>query len=320
MIRRKTIWRLVVVVAFLTAVAASVVYTRPLWLLRQFLALRLCIEGAESREVNIGGRRIHYYVRGPESGQPIVLVHGLGGRAEDWINLAPYLVRAGYRVYTPDLLGFGHSEQPADATYSIHDQSELIIGFFDAMQLKQPDLVGWSMGGWIVQRAAIDHPQRIRRLVLVDSAGLLMPPDWDTRLFTPTTAAQLDQLDALLMPNPPNVPAFLADDIVRNSQENGWVVKRALASMLTAKDVTDFKLPSLQMPVLILWGDLDHITPLSEGREMHKLIPQSRLAIAPNCGHLAPEQCSALYGPELVRFLQADPPLPAGDQILHGTV
>ena len=116
MIRRKTIWRLVVVVAFLTAVAASVVYTRPLWLLRQFLALRLRIEGAESREVNIGGRRIHYYVRGPESGHPIVLVHGLGGRAEDWINLAPYLVRAGYRVYTPDLLGFGHSEQPADAT------------------------------------------------------------------------------------------------------------------------------------------------------------------------------------------------------------
>jgi pimeloyl-ACP methyl ester carboxylesterase len=320
MFRRKKIWRFLVVFAFLIAVLCSVVYTQPLWVVGKLLALKLRFEGAESREVTLGGHRIHYYVRGPESGSAVVLVHGLGGRAEDWVNIAPYLARAGYRVYTPDLLGFGQSEKPGDATYSIHDQAELVVNFFDAMNLKQADLVGWSMGGWIVQRVAADHPDRIRRLALMDSAGLLMPPDWDIRLFTPTNTAELDKLDELLMPNPPRIPAFVADDLLRRTEADGWVVKRALASMLTAKDVMDFKLPSLQMPVLILWGDQDHITPLSEGRQIHKLIPQSRLEVAPDCGHLAPEQCSGLYGPELIRFLQASPPLAAGDVVLHGSV
>ena len=52
----------------------------------------------------------------------MVLVHGLGGRCEDWRNLAPYLVRAGFRVYMPDLPGYGRSEKPADFSYSIPDQ------------------------------------------------------------------------------------------------------------------------------------------------------------------------------------------------------
>ena len=147
-------------------------------------------------------------------------------------------------------------------------------------------------------------------------AGLRMPPEWDTRLFTPTTPAELDQLDALLMPHPPTLPGFLTMDILRVSKQSSWVVKRALASMLTAQDVMDAQLPSLKMPVLILWGDQDRITPLSEGRAIHALIPQSRLEIAPGCGHLAPEQCAPLYGPEMVRFLQAMPVIPPGEQTL----
>jgi pimeloyl-ACP methyl ester carboxylesterase len=57
--------------------------------------------------------------------------------------------------------------------------------------------------------------------------------------------------------------------------------------------------------------------PLSLGQTMHRLVPQSRLEIAPGCGHLAPEQCPAQYGPALVRFLQADPALGAGEEVLQ---
>jgi pimeloyl-ACP methyl ester carboxylesterase len=95
------------------------------------------------------------------------------------------------------------------------------------------------------------------------------------------------------------------------------VVKRALAAMLTGKDVTDAVLPALKMPVLILWADEDHITPLKLGQTMHQLIPQSRLEIAPGCGHLAPKECPTLYGPALVRFLKAEPALAAGDEVLR---
>jgi pimeloyl-ACP methyl ester carboxylesterase len=316
MAKKRIFWRSLYAVLFLLIIAGVTFYYRPLWVFNHVQFLRLRIAGVESRKVVIDGHKIHYYVRGPASGAPIVLVHGLGGRAEDWVNLAPFLEKAGYRVYTPDLLGFGQSEEPSDASYSISDQAKVVVEFFDAMGLKQTDLAGWSMGGWIAQKVAVDHPERIRRLVLLDSAGLRLPPDWDTRLFTPVTPDELNQLDALLMPHPPTLPGFLTMDILRTSAHSSWVVKRALASMLTATDVTDSQLPSLKMPVLILWGNLDRITPLSEGRAIHALIPQSRLGIAPGCGHLAPEQCTSLYGPELVRFLEANPPLSAGEQTL----
>ena len=62
---------------------------------------------------------MHYEAEGPAGGPVVVLVHGLGGRAEDWPNLAPYFARAGFRVYMPDLFGYGRSDKPADFSYSV---------------------------------------------------------------------------------------------------------------------------------------------------------------------------------------------------------
>ena len=81
---------------------------------------------------------------------------GLGGRAEDWRSLAPYLAKAGYRVYMPDLPGYGRSEKPADFSYSVPDEAAVVVGFMDALGLKQVDLGGWSMGG--VDRAGYCQP------------------------------------------------------------------------------------------------------------------------------------------------------------------
>jgi pimeloyl-ACP methyl ester carboxylesterase len=300
------------------AVSGSVTYNHPTWVLGELQGLRLRIAGVESYQVVIDGHRIHYYVRGPVDGEPIVLVHGLGGRSEDFTNLAPHLERAGYRVYTPDLLGFGQSEEPHNASYSIEDQAQLVVEFFDAVGLKQVDLAGWSMGGWIAQKVAVDHPDRVNRLILMDSAGLKMSPDWDTRLFTPTTPAELDHLGAMLTPHPPSVPKFVAKDMLRVSADYAWVTRRALASMLTAKDVMDDDLPSLKMPVLILWGELDRITPLREGWAMHSLIPHSRLIVASGCGHSAPWSCTDRFGPAMIQFLHSRYPQQPSQEMFTG--
>ena len=129
-------------------------------------------------------------------------------------------------------------------SYSIRDEAALVVGFLDTVGLKQVDLGGWSMGGWIVQFAAYEHPERISRLIIFDSAGLYEMPTWDTHLFTPATLTQLNELNALLMPNPPHIPEFVAEDILRASKESGWVVSRALAQMLGGQDVTDNLLPN----------------------------------------------------------------------------
>ena len=73
---------------------------------------------------------------------------------------------------------------------------------------------------------------------------------------------------------------------------------------MQGRETTDALLPKLRMPVLIVWGELDQITPLSEGLKIHGLIPHSQMDVVRGCGHLAPNECAAAIGPPVVRFLQ----------------
>ena len=268
-----------------------------------FLNFRMWLGGARSHSVMVDGYRVHYLTEGPANGRVVVLVHGLGSRAQDWHNLAPYLAKAGDRVYMPDLLGYGTSASPANFSYSVRAEAGVVTGFMNAIGLKQVDLGGWSMGGWIVQLMAAEEPQRIERLILFDSAGLADRPTWNTQIFTPTTPAELNQLNALLRPNPPHIPGFVARAVLRIVRERGWVVKRSMATMLSGRDVTNTLLPRLKMPVLLVWGADDRCIPLAEGEQMHQLIPQSKLDVIPGCGHLAALDCAGKIAPAVNAFL-----------------
>ena len=296
---------LVVLAAIALAIIAIIgFYFRPVGYFNARTYLQEHFDGFENHSIKVDGYRMHYLAMGPASGPPVILVHGLGGRAEDWWNVAPVLAQAGFRVYMPDLIGFGRSQQPADFSYSIRDQATVVVAFMDTLGLKQVDLGGWSMGGWIVQLVASGHPERVSRLILIDSAGLNIKPSWDTNLFVPTSPQELDELDALLMPHPPSIPPFIARDYLRNFRRNGWVIKRALAAMKTGQDVTDNLLPQLKMPVLIIWGSLDQIVPVDQAKTMRKLIPQSQLDVVPGCGHMVPLQCSAEMDRTALQFIQ----------------
>jgi pimeloyl-ACP methyl ester carboxylesterase len=301
-IRRGWLWSLWTVVALVVA-GGIAFWSRPVECAWKLLDLRMALTGIHSRSSVVEGIQVHYFVTGPAGGPPVVLVHGLGGRAEDWANLAPYLSRAGYRVYMPDLPGYGRSAEPAGFSYSVPDEGNVVVGFLDAMGLEQVDLGGWSMGGWITQWIASRHPERVKRLILFDAAGLSVKPAWNTGLFTPQSAAQIDQLDALLMPHPPKLPGFVAADILRISRKHAWVMHRALDSMLAGGDATDKLLPGLKMPTLLVWGAEDHIIPLDQAYAIHRLVPQSQLDVIPGCGHLAPRECAPEIGPKVVEFL-----------------
>ena len=292
-------------IAVVLAVATGVgFWARPVSYFNELTYMRECFSGVESRSITVSGYRMHYNALGPANGPVIVLVHGLGGRAEDWNHLAPYLAKAGFRVYMPDLPGYGRSQQPADFSYSIADKANVVVGFLDALGLKQVNLGGLSMGGWIAQWVASEHPERVRKLILIDSAGIYEKPAFDLRLFTPANPAELDQLEALLMPHPQKIPGFVAEDILRRSKKNAWVIHKALDSAITGRYTTDTLLPGLKMPVLIGWGAEDHITPLSQGEKIHQLVPQSEMEVIPACGHLAVIQCTAQIEPEVVEFVR----------------
>jgi pimeloyl-ACP methyl ester carboxylesterase len=293
------------------------VWRNPLWLIDRQTDARLRLHGVHSEFVTVNGYKMHYLVGG--SGRPLLLIHGLGSRGEDWANLIPHLIAGGNRVYAVDLLGYGLSAKPKDKPYSIAEQAVMVEGFLDSQHLQRVDLAGWSMGGWIAMRVALQQPERIRRLVLLDSAGLRFKLGFDPALFQPASPTDIAQLEGLLIPHPRPLPRFVAMAMLRRGDQIGWVVRRSVQSMMTGQDLLDGKLGALTMPVLIGWGDKDKLIPISVGYQLHAQILQSVLDVYEGCGHLAPGQCIDQVGPSVVDFLNAQPARMAMVRQIPGT-
>ncbi len=300
---------LLVLVCFVIGLVL-VICLRPLELVLAMLQVKLrVVDGISSRYVELDGYRIHYFEGG--AGPPIVLIHGLGSRAEDWANMMPQLVRGGRHVYAIDMLGYGRSSRPRDAAYSIPQEAGIVEKFIESQNIAQTDLGGWSMGGWVATRVALDEPERVRRLALYDSAGLRFELPFKVALFWPDNPQTLDALNDLLSPGQGRpIPGILQRDLLRLVRLNGWIVQRSMNSMLTGADLVDGKMGGLKMPVLIVWGRNDQLTPVSLAYIFHAQIPQSVLEIYDGCGHLAPRECGDRIGPNTLDFLKADPPMP----------
>lgn len=120
--------------------------------------------------IEAGGIRLACRVWGLPGAPPLVLLHGLGEGAADWVKVAPAFA-AHRRVYAPDLRGHGRSNWPGD--YSVELMSKDLLGFLDALKLDRVDLIGHSMGGLVAYLLAGDHPERVGRLILEDVGALL---------------------------------------------------------------------------------------------------------------------------------------------------
>jgi pimeloyl-ACP methyl ester carboxylesterase len=301
---------------FLAVVAGLIFYRYPLWVSDQGVRFRLWREGVKSEYVAVDGYKLHYFEVPPadgSSGTPLVLVHGLGARGEDWGAMMPALAAKGFHVYAPDLLGYGRSPRP-DVDYSISLEEKMVTGFMQAVHVPRADVGGWSMGGWIAMKLTIDHPEMVDRLVIYDSAGTYFPPTWGADLFTPNDTAGVRELVSMLTPKPGGMPEFAAEAVVRKLQANAWVVRRSMASMTSGRDLLDFRLYRISQPMLIVWGAKDRLIPLPVGEAIHKNVPQSVLDIVAGCGHLAPAECSRPVIAGTVEFLRAQPPMRGGEK------
>lgn len=278
------------------------VYFRPLTLVHAAAHVLLLRAGMHAHTVDVGGHRLRYFEGG--DGPPLLLVHGIGSSSEDWALVARELTRA-HRVYAPDLLGWGGSDKPRDGDYSIAAETELIRGFMDAIRLERADVAGVSMGGWIALRLAALHPERVQRLVLIDSAGLDFPTSLDERAFAPATMDQARHLLWLQSDELPKLPDFVVRDFLRRARAESWVLRASMRTMLTRRDAMDGKLQRVTMPVLLVWGTADRLVPPSVAARFHRELPQSRVVMIPGCGHLAVIECRAKAMPPIVEFLNA---------------
>lgn len=301
----------VAAVALVVSTAVAVFFYRdPLWFSDQQIRYHLWRAQVRSEFVQAGPYRLHYLEALPPDGslgRPLLLLHGLGSRGEDWSPLIPTLAAHGFHVYAPDLLGFGRSPRP-NLSYSISLEEQVVVDFMNAVQLSSADVDGWSMGGWIAAKLAIDHPARVTRLVLDDAAGLNFATGFPRDAFVPATPLALTRLLALLSPHPPSLRPFIERAALRRSRQQGWVVQRAIDSMESGVDLLDGKLSGISQPTLILWGERDALIPISVGEAMHQDIRNSLLVGIPGCGHLAPAECSHAVLIQTLAFLS--PPGP----------
>ncbi len=307
--------RVVAVLVLVVVVAGLVFYRYPLWVGDQLIRFRLWRAGVKSDYVESGGYRLHYFEASPAggAGTPLVLVHGLGARGEDWAAMIPGLAAQGFHVYVPDLLGYGRSPKP-DVDYSISLEEQMIAQFMQTMHVPRADVGGWSMGGWVAMKMALDHPEMVDRLVIYDSAGTYFPATWEPDLFTPVDLAGLGKLVAILSPKARPLPNFAAEAALRKLEGNAWVLRRSMASMTSGRDLLDFRLYQISQPMLIVWGAQDELIPLSVGEAIHKNVPQSVLNIVDGCGHLAPAECARPVVDGTVAFLKAEPPMRGGQK------
>ena len=305
--RTRWLRRGLLLLAALVVLLVAFFVWRPGSALTAIATARLQLSGVESRYVQLGPYRIHCFVGG--TGEPLVLVHGLGGRALDFAPLMLALVRE-HRVIALDLLGYGRSDRP-DVNYSVTLETGILRQFLESQGLTRFDLAGWSMGGWVSLNFASQYPDHVRRLILLDSAGMKFTPSFDLRLLSPHTVAEMHGLEKLMTPHSERTPAFITRDFLHQLRAEDWVIQRTVANMITMREVMDGKLSGVTMPVLMVWGKQDIMTPPSIAEEMRREMPQSVLAVLDDCGHLAPIECHDRVLVEIERFLAANPPLPA---------
>ncbi|HEY0142484.1 MAG TPA: alpha/beta fold hydrolase, partial [Thermoanaerobaculia bacterium] len=242
--RARTIWTAVAappqsrraVVVATVLLAGLFIYLRPLTVFFGARKLYLLAIGMRGEAVQLGAHRIAYITGG--EGPP--LVHGVAMRGDDWAPLLRALTRE-HRVYALDLLGYGNSDKPEGAEYSIAQQSEIVRQFLDAKQIGSADIVGVSMGGWIAAKLAAEHPHRVKRLVLVSSAGFAYPNKLGESSFSPMTLKQLRESLRMQTDQAERLPDFIARDFLRRSRQKSRVVRASMKAMLTGRDLVEGK-------------------------------------------------------------------------------
>ncbi len=273
----------------------------------------------EERDVDVGGMSIRYL--GAGEGPPLILLHGAGDNSLDWRWVLPALARK-HRVYAPDLPGSPDSAKLA-ADYSPAFFERFVAAFVEALGIGRATFVGNSLGGLVALRLALSEPARVGALVLVDAAGLgrVVNPAFNVvnvpgfaeaaipLLRTPAGAYQRALgRTALLFAHPTRAPREWLAEQCRLAQSSGYLeahvtVLRALVSPFGQREVLLDRLPLLQTPTLVVWGEHDRVFPSSQAKQAVSRLRDGSLVLIPDCGHMPHIECPEPFLTSLERFL-----------------
>jgi pimeloyl-ACP methyl ester carboxylesterase len=250
--------------------------------------------------------------------EPVVLVHGLGGQWQNWLENIPRLAQE-RRVLALDLPGFGLTPEPSDGEISISGYGRCVDAFCEKLGLGKVDMVGNSMGGFVAAEVAIQFPERVSRLVLVSAAGITSADTLQAPILTfgrvatalaTNSAARHRRVAARPMTRHAALalvarhPRLLKPDLAYEGFFKG-AGKGGFDDALRACLDYDFRdrLPDVSVPTLIVWGEKDSIIPVRDANEFERLIADSRKVVMKDTGHIPMAERPQAFNDVLVGFL-----------------
>ncbi len=250
--------------------------------------------GASGETVSLNGADIYYEVLG--TGDPVVLVHGGGGSGRSFVNQIPALVAAGYQLIVIDSRGHGHSSHgPDPLSYEL--MASDVLGVMDHLGIEKADLVGWSDGGIIGLELAINHPERLNKVV---AYGANYNPEGISEGLSEATPTP--EFEAFIGPF---FAQMVADYEQTSPTPGGFEDLFAEVGALSqvAPNFSEDQLRSITVPFLILDGAEEEAIKPEHTRRLAELIPGAELILMPGVGHFAPVQQPEEFNRIVLEFL-----------------
>lgn len=241
-------------------------------------------------ETTINGLRVRYIDEG--TGPEVLLLHGWGAEASVYRLIIDHL-SSRFRVVAPDLPGFGGSEEPP-APWNTDDFADFVVAFAAAAGLREPVLIGHSNGGRTILRllSRPGCPLPVKKAVLIDAAGMKARhgADYYMKVYSFKTAKRLVNLPGIRRLFPDAAEKVKKKFGSADYQQANDIMRQTMVRLL-GEDMSEadaaVRLANIKASTLLIWGEKDTATPLSDGQALERLIPGAGLVVLPGAGHFS---------------------------------
>lgn len=263
----------------------------------------------DARTITVDGLRIRVIEEAPRAQRddPVLMIHGLGGWAENWSAIMPAIADSGRRAIAFDLPGFGASERARRAKYFDPDEpfyARFVHAVMEALRIERAHIAGHSLGGAVAYTAAVWGPEHVRSLTLVAPGGLAKALIFEIRVLTlpgmellarfRRSPAVTRQVLYSCFHDPSRCPEHVVEEALRYGAPAAAEMVRALRTAVSLRHGIrdEVRLPWIARaerytgPSLVIWGREDRIIPASVADEARRITPNAEVRVIPSCGHL----------------------------------
>jgi pimeloyl-ACP methyl ester carboxylesterase len=266
----------------------------------------------------MNGSNIKYEQYGEKKGKHVLFIHGIGSSSIAWRDipqaLSEHSVSEDFHTITVDLIGFGESDKPETADYTIKGFSKFIVDFREAIGIEKNEkitIVGHSLGGYIAAEVAIENKDLIEKLVLIDSSGMLTQPTpllqqyLDVAMEPEPKHEKVKKVFEQMYAHPSRLLPVVIDIFIAIIKEQG--ARRAFKTAFddsTTRRIESERLKQIEdIPCLIIWGKQDYVIPLDYSYEFKKVFNKVDSETIKDAGHAPFVEKTALVYEKLRTFL-----------------